>query len=453
MRFFDGTGQPNSSSVSLQSSTVRWQQSTSRLWRRSVSSWFGSKDLFHQATVETWQKSSGSREKPKVALDQQHKNHVVSSESNNQSSMHLAKEDDAITPREASGTRPPSEQPVKSGKESATESKTMSTQTHGTSPDTKSIPDRPKPSQPGRTISSLSSPLTDLSTVSSMSSPSISSKTSPRGTGIDAKAFSPLAVDLSVEKRRPDEQVRDLLNYTDHVLAQAQITRQLRDTKSALLGQVEHNWIHSTMTDAVDSAQELAEILEPCKQDMAKRKGKGKISSANRKQWKVRNRERAEERQARLIRYHCRLDQVYQHLTKLKLPQVIPITDVVLPDAAEMPAVAKVESTVWELPSEPQSLTATEISGVSEMPEMPPASPAQPPIPTGAVEMPADFGATSLVAELPDVDQECAATTQSAASPSPDKVTLSSGRSSTAPRIPRKALPIIAELPCGVADV
>ncbi|EPS27789.1 hypothetical protein PDE_02733 [Penicillium oxalicum 114-2] len=438
-----------SSPGSLQHSTAKLQQSTSRLWRRSVSSWFDSKDRCHQATVETWHKSTDSWRRSKAVLDVQKENLLALTRTKEQKTLSAANKHEEITPKPSPDlSNAPSQQLSRSVIALEADSTPVSAITHDKRPsECKASSGVPIPPQPRRTTSSTSSPLAEPSTVSSMSAPSVSSWQSPIETGIDARAFSPLSVDLSVEKRRPDEQVRGLLRYTDHVLSQAQHTRQLRDTKSMLLSEVEHNWIHSTITDAVDSAQELSEVLELCRQDMAKRKGKGKISSANRKQWKLRNRERADERQTRLIRYQCRLDQVYRHLTKLKIPPSRPMQQVEQPalqHTPEMPTESsELAGSLVELSSEPKQSTFS---------EMPQASPKQQPILSGIAEMPVDLEVTSFAAELPVDKQDLAAATKFTAVPTVDQAPRLTERPLATTKIPRKALPIIAELPCNFSD-
>jgi hypothetical protein len=174
-----------------------------------------------------------------------------------------------------------------------------------------------------------------------------------------------LSVDLSIQKRRPDEQIRGLLKFTDHVSSQVQKAKRLRDSKSTHLGEIEHNWINSTIVDADDSARELAALLELCRLDMAKRKGKGKISSTNRKQWKFQGRGRAEEKQSHLVRYQCRLDRVLDHLENLKIPQEIPAQEPAATTAAELSVAEPVAKSVAELSSD------TTLVSVAELPPEP----------------------------------------------------------------------------------
>lgn len=160
------------------------------------------------------------------------------------------------------------------------------------------------------------------------------------------------------------------------------------------LGEIEHNWINSTIVDADDSARELADLLEHCRLDMAKRKGKGKISSTNRKQWKFQGRGRAKEKQARLVRYQCRLDRVLSHLGNLENSQEAPaqepglnttaelsvaepaaksaeLSSDVSPDAvAELPSdvLPKLEIAVAELPSSSAAITRKPVPFIAELP-------------------------------------------------------------------------------------
>ena len=128
------------------------------------------------------------------------------------------------------------------------------------------------------------------------------------------------------------------------------------------LGEVEHNWINSTIVDADDSARELADLLELCRSDMSKRKGKGKISSANRKQWKFQGCGRAEEKQARLVRYQGRLDRVLGHLENLEISREVPAQEPGLKGTAEL-SVAEPVAKSAELSSDASPDAVAELPG------------------------------------------------------------------------------------------
>ncbi|OKO93754.1 hypothetical protein PENSUB_12033 [Penicillium subrubescens] len=259
-----------------------------------------------------------------------------------------------------------------------------------------------KPTQPEISNRSPPSPPSQSSPVSSISSPSTASPQSPSETRTDSTATSSLSVDLSMQKRRPDEQVRALLKFIDHVSSQVQKAKRMRDSKSTQLGEIEHNWINSTIVDADDSARELAALLELCRLDMAKRKGKGKIGSTNRKQWKFQGRGRAEEKQSRLVRYQCRLDRVLNHLENLQIPQEVPAHEPAAKTAAELWVTEPVAKSVVELSSDASPDPVAELpSDMSPEPKTPVAE-----LPSSSATLPSSSGTiirkpVPFIAELP----------------------------------------------------
>lgn len=345
------------STAKLQQSTTKWQQSTTEVWRRSTTAWHDTKDRCHQTTVETWHKSADSWKnskdmcrQPTAGMLARSANRIYQSTDRLQQ-MHLPEhptKQEKLPAQQNSKLSSISTTKITQTSESPQEVRPAETRSL---PETsKSSPSQPEISKPSP--SSASSSPSQSSPVSSISSPSSASPQSPRETGTDSTAISSLSVDLSIQKRRPDEQIRGLLKFTHHISSQVQEAKRLRDSKSTQLGEIEHNWINSTIVDADDSARELAALLEPCRLDMAKRKGKGKISSTNRKQWKFQGRGRAEEKQSRLVRYQCRLDRVLNHLENLKIPPEVPAQEPAANTAAKLSVTDPVAKSVSELSSD-----------------------------------------------------------------------------------------------------
>lgn len=104
----------------------------------------------------------------------------------------------------------------------------------------------------------------------------------------------------------------------DTTVAQVVHAKHLRESKSEQLGEIERNRVNTTITNVENKARGVARILQTYRQDMAK--NKGKMSSANRKNWKNKDHSLAEEKQARLQSYHKQLNKVVGHLQDLPPP-------------------------------------------------------------------------------------------------------------------------------------
>lgn len=379
------------STAKWQQSTNKLQQSTTEVWRRSATAWHDSKGRCHQTTMEAWHKSADSWNHSKTMCRQLTAGMARSANRIYQSTDGL--QHMYLLEYQAEQKKPPTEQ--------SSEPASLPTENIPHTPEspqavqlekTRSLTETSKSSQPKI---STTSPSSQPSPVSSISSPSTSSPQSPSETATNLTATSPLSVDLSIKKRRPDEQIRGLLKFTDHVSSQVKEAKRLRDSKSTQLGEIEHNWINSTIVDADDSARELADLLELCRLDMAKRKGRGKISSKNRKHWKFQGRGRAEEKQSRLVRYQCRLDRVLNHLENLKLPLESPAHENAAETAAELSTTDPGAKSVAELSSDVSPHPVAELpSDMSQEPK------------TSVVELPSLSGTimrkpVPALAELP----------------------------------------------------
>ncbi|KAJ5309753.1 uncharacterized protein N7443_002214 [Penicillium atrosanguineum] len=111
----------------------------------------------------------------------------------------------------------------------------------------------------------------------------------------------------------PEKQVLEIINLTDQVLYQAASAKQLKDFKPELLGEIEYNWIFSTISDADNAARDLAKLVEPYRLEILK--CKGKLKSTTRKRWAIADSQLALEKRSRLGRFKNRLDRSIKHLT------------------------------------------------------------------------------------------------------------------------------------------
>ncbi|KAJ5157305.1 uncharacterized protein N7482_008405 [Penicillium canariense] len=330
-----------------QQSATKWQQSTMDAWHRSTAVWHDSKDRCHQSTMEVWHRSADSWNQSKTICRQSTAGLLARSANRIYQSTDRFQQLAALEPQ--TEQRRPTVQVAQASAPSITTAIQFAEVPQATQPpELAPSPEAPKLSQWEK---STQSPQSQYSPISSVSSPSASPQ-SPSETGTDSTASSPLSIDLSIRKRRPDGQIRGLLGFTDHVSTQVKEAKRLRDSKSTHLGEIERNWVNSTIADADDSAQELADLLELCRSDMAKRKGRGKISSANRKRWKLRDYRLAEERQSRLIRHQCRLDRVLNHLQNLKIPHEVLIPEHIKESAAELSVTEPTARSAVELPND-----------------------------------------------------------------------------------------------------
>ncbi|OQD75146.1 hypothetical protein PENDEC_c008G02007 [Penicillium decumbens] len=117
---------------------------------------------------------------------------------------------------------------------------------------------------------------------------------------------------LENTQKTPEEQIRGLLDWTDRVVHQASQAKQLKDTQAESLGEIEHNWISSTICDADNAARDLTKLVEPYRLDMLKHKGK--MKAANRKRWSLGDSQLAREKLSELTQSQSRLNRVCNHL-------------------------------------------------------------------------------------------------------------------------------------------
>ncbi|KAJ5587017.1 uncharacterized protein N7459_002782 [Penicillium hispanicum] len=351
----------------------KWQQATKDAWRRSANVWLDSKDRCHQTTVEVWHRSadswSGSKNRYRQSAADALNRLTLSAKNepgiNNQSAP--ASETKSIEPSTASSSQ--SSQPT---------------------PQPTPQPTQPsEPSPPTESPQSTTSPQSLQSPSSSSSSPSESSNPSRSlsDPGTDLTASRLPSFDTPVKKRKEAEnQIKEVHELADHVVAQVVTAKQLRDSKCALLGEIEHKWVNSTITDAMDASRGLASLLESYRMDIGKRKGK--LSNANQKRWKTRDGQRAQERGRRLILYQSRLERVLSHLEGLT-EGVSPTREA--PEAPETPEAHEVpeEPAIASLPELPPNHVVAELESEPMLPELPsePATIISP--------------ATAVIAELP----------------------------------------------------
>ena len=106
-----------------------------------------------------------------------------------------------------------------------------------------------------------------------------------------------------------EEQIGGFYEATVLVSSTLKQTRQLRDDKRTLLGEIELEWINSTITDAENAANDLATFVKQLKQSYPQ----------NRCSWKRRGYEVALEKESRMLLSHGKVKTVLSHLGSLQL--------------------------------------------------------------------------------------------------------------------------------------
>ncbi|KAJ6138336.1 hypothetical protein N7471_004822 [Penicillium samsonianum] len=105
-----------------------------------------------------------------------------------------------------------------------------------------------------------------------------------------------------------EEQIEEFYEATVLVNSTAKQTRQLRDDKRTDLGEIELEWINSTINDAENAANDLAAFANQFKQ----------ISHQNRSGWKRRDYEVALKKESHMLLSHGKLRTVLSHLGSLQ---------------------------------------------------------------------------------------------------------------------------------------
>jgi hypothetical protein len=189
----------------------------------------------------------------------------------------------------------------------------------------------------------------------------------------NSTSSSSLSIDLDIEKKKAaDQQAKELIELTKKINTDIEQAKQLRDSKSAQLGEIEHNWINSTITDAKDSNREMIQILDFYR--LVAEKRKGKLNSSSRRRWRTQDCQRVREKYPRLVLHQSRLEKVLTHLTvMLPSPDISPeeptgsfseppLCEATVKSFAEFPVEYEITSSlpvIAELPSE-SILSSTE---------------------------------------------------------------------------------------------
>ncbi|KAJ5713712.1 uncharacterized protein N7483_010893 [Penicillium malachiteum] len=169
-------------------------------------------------------------------------------------------------------------------------------------------------------LASLSRSEQSASSVDSPVSPPQKSAPSVSDISSTAPNKPPLDFDMKKKKKKvADQQVKELIELADKIDADLKQAKSLRDQKSAQLGDVEHNWSNTTMTDTEESLGEIQKILESYRAVLSVKKRKGKLNRSSRKRWRTQDCQIAGDKYPRLVLYQGRLEKVLGHLQKVAI--------------------------------------------------------------------------------------------------------------------------------------
>lgn len=194
------------------------------------------------------------------------------------------------------------------------------------------------PLQQSRQARSISSPISPESESSAQRNQNVQSPTSsvstesPKNTSLPRTASLPQSisgttesdssstaadVDLTSKKRKAAaKQARALIELTSDISDELKEAQLLCDLKRDQLGEIELDWISTTITDAESANQDLARLVEPLKADMTN--NKGKTTHANRKRWRRQDCDRAREMYDHVIAQREHLKGAIDHLSEVK---------------------------------------------------------------------------------------------------------------------------------------
>ncbi|CAG8888159.1 unnamed protein product [Penicillium egyptiacum] len=283
------------------------QRSTRDLVGRSAAMWDNSKYRYHQSTMEIWHKSADTLNDSKDRCHQ---------------SVRL------MLYRSMSKWNQPADQLHRAAR-------IDDTTQHVTARDGETQEQTPRQSPPQSRFYSRV-----------LNSQSTNSSANPKTTSPSTKVASIKSASVIGPSLSPEEQIRVFYQATVPVNSTVKQARQLRDDKITVLGEIELEWINSTITDAENGANDLAAFVKQFKQT-----GPQYHSS-----WKRRDYEVALKKESDMLLSHGKVKTVLSHLGSLQIslgkdegffsPSEV---STVRPPISELPCETRVIS-VFELP-------------------------------------------------------------------------------------------------------
>jgi hypothetical protein len=110
------------------------------------------------------------------------------------------------------------------------------------------------------------------------------------------------------------EQIRAFHEASVVVNSLVEATKRLRDDKDYVLGEIELDWINSTIADADNAVRELSAFMAPF---WANQYNNTRTSFSDHETWTRRDYQRALKKESRLISMHKRVETVFGHLQSL----------------------------------------------------------------------------------------------------------------------------------------
>ena len=112
----------------------------------------------------------------------------------------------------------------------------------------------------------------------------------------------------------PKEQIGALYNAASATSLLVDQTRRLRDDRSHILGEIELDWVNSTITEADETSNNLSSFIQPfwvahCKE--------ADDEALERKIWTRHDIQRALKKESRMLQAHSKVETVFGHLASL----------------------------------------------------------------------------------------------------------------------------------------
>ncbi|KAJ5185262.1 hypothetical protein N7491_006868 [Penicillium cf. griseofulvum] len=171
----------------------------------------------------------------------------------------------------------------------------------------------------------------------------------PNTTSASTKAKSMKSFSVTGPSLSREEQIGGIHETIVLVNSTAEQTRHLWDDKSTNLGEIELEWINSTITDAENAANDLAVFMKQFRD----------ISPQDCSSWKCRDYELALEKRSRMLLFHGKLEAVLAHLGSL--PTALSKNESFFSPSD----VSAVTPAISELPSETRFISVLELPGSS----------------------------------------------------------------------------------------
>ncbi|KAJ5748326.1 uncharacterized protein N7511_010022 [Penicillium nucicola] len=280
-----------------QQSTMKWQQSKTTLVNRSSGIWYDSKDRCHQSTMEIWHKSTDKWYYSKDRCQQSVKGILCRSATRwNESAdrLHMAARIQSSEMMDIMCQKQIEKQ--------------------GSSPSPSPSPSsfRPQPNSPESPQSSKSRYYSQ-SISSSPESPSSPRIKSPLTVGNPLNG-STAGGPLGEQTLSAEAHINELWEASGRVKCVVKQTEQLRNDKMTELGEIEGEWISSTIADAEAAADDLASFIDPLWHQSNQT---GSLTPKERKNWKRRDCPTALKKETRMALCYERLETVFGHLKSI----------------------------------------------------------------------------------------------------------------------------------------